>query len=394
MGTSVKPLLILVAAAAACSSSSSNHGASGPVTIAFITKLATNTAFDPARAGADDAAAVLSKKYNRNVTIEHLDPPGSAPSNDIELAMVNQSVTGGAGVDGGAPISKANGICISCVDAINIAPGIDGAVTAGIPVITYDADSPTSSRVAYVNQNDTAGGAKAFDLLSKLLLDTGNIAILAGKPQSSNIEARVQGFLGELQRQQSSLNVVTEFHCQEDPTQCACMVEVTMNGFDPNSCTGTVPPSTSTCADADFTTYLASCTQTIPVPAGWYFAGGWAFYKAPDTATSLLTSMPTWEASATASPQNMKSVAFNYTKYTTAALQANELNALVGQQSYQWGYQSVSAMGDLLLGGIMPASFIDTGVALICPNNVQQALDILNTKAWSTQLPACDILGP
>jgi ribose transport system substrate-binding protein len=400
MRRNVKQLwLVLAGAVVACSSSGSNHSGSGPVTIAFITKLASNTAFDPARAGADDAANYLSQQYNRKVTIEHLDPPGTIPSNDVETTMLDEIVTGGAGVDGGAPITKAAGACISCVDAINIDPAINSAAAAGVPVITYDADAPASNRVAYVNQDDKAGGATAFDLLSKLLNGTGNVAILAGKEASANIENRKQGFLDELQRVQNGISVVTQFHCQEDNMQCACMTEVAMNGKDPNSCDNmnSLPPETSTCADAAFQAYLATCMTPIPVPVGWYFAGGWAFYKTPPMAAAgdpqPVTSMPTWEAAASASPQIMKSVAFNYTSFTTKALSANLLNALVGQRSYQWGYKSVKAMGDLLLGGVTPQGFIDTGVDEICPNNVQMALDILSTKAWSTTLPACTILS-
>src|ERR1022692_3226605 len=53
---------------------------------------------------------------------------------------------------------KPSGILVSAADANLMAPDIDAAVDAGIPVITMDSDSPLSKRLTFIGTNNYAAG--------------------------------------------------------------------------------------------------------------------------------------------------------------------------------------------------------------------------------------------
>ena len=55
---------------------------------------------------------------------------------------------------------RVDGIAISCTNGDFLAPVIDKAIAAGIPVITWDADAPTSQRMAYYGVDDFKAGQR------------------------------------------------------------------------------------------------------------------------------------------------------------------------------------------------------------------------------------------
>src|SRR5262249_55177825 len=57
-----------------------------------------------------------------------------------------------------AVAKKPDGILISVADPNVIKDGIDGAIVAGIPVITMDSDAPTSKRLFFIGTNNYEAG--------------------------------------------------------------------------------------------------------------------------------------------------------------------------------------------------------------------------------------------
>lgn len=87
---------------------------------------------------------------------------------------------------------KPNGIVVVGFEE-TLAPIIDKAVAAGIPVVTVDADVPNSDRVAFVGTGNYNAGLTGGRYLAEQLGEKGKVAIMT-KPGQSNLEERVTGY--------------------------------------------------------------------------------------------------------------------------------------------------------------------------------------------------------
>ena len=88
---------------------------------------------------------------------------------------------------------KPSGILVSAADPTLMAPDIDAAVDAGIPVITVDSDSPLSKRLTFVGTNNYEAGLVGGRLVSKLLQGKGSVVMLT-MPGQTNLEERLHGY--------------------------------------------------------------------------------------------------------------------------------------------------------------------------------------------------------
>ena len=70
-----------------------------------------------------------------------------------------------------------DGIAISSVSTDALAPIIDKALAAGIPVVTYNTDNPGSKRLAFVGQDLVNSGRISGDLMAKALGEKGKVII-------------------------------------------------------------------------------------------------------------------------------------------------------------------------------------------------------------------------
>ena len=86
-----------------------------------------------------------------------------------------------------------DGIAVAPMDADSVIGVISQARKKGIPVITFDSDSPKADRIAFVGTNNLGGGqegGKAF----KSLLPKGKFAIITGGLAAANLNDRIKGF--------------------------------------------------------------------------------------------------------------------------------------------------------------------------------------------------------
>jgi ribose transport system substrate-binding protein len=91
--------------------------------------------------------------------------------------------------------SNVNGIGISVIQADAFAPVINSAIRKGIPVVTFDSDSPTSDRLAYIGTNNYNAGVVAGEQAIKLFPNGGNLVAFVGNMSAQNARDRYQGFL-------------------------------------------------------------------------------------------------------------------------------------------------------------------------------------------------------
>jgi ribose transport system substrate-binding protein len=87
---------------------------------------------------------------------------------------------------------KVDGI-IMCAVADSVAPAIDEAIAAGIPVVCADADAPSSKRYSFIGTGNYNAGYRGGEQLAKLLGGRGEVALMY-IPGWDNLIQRIQGY--------------------------------------------------------------------------------------------------------------------------------------------------------------------------------------------------------
>ena len=175
---------IVASALAACGKSSEDSSASdsGPgagnfpetpeYNFVFVNHVTTNPFFVPTQYGIEDASALLKTKFQWT---------GSETANVSE--MVNAMNTAIAG--------NADGIAVCLTDQKAFNGPTDKALEAGIPVVSYNADTP-NSRLAYIGQDLFLSGVEMGKRIVELV-PSGKVALFIATPGALNIQPRIDG---------------------------------------------------------------------------------------------------------------------------------------------------------------------------------------------------------
>jgi|SRR5271165_3451814 len=89
--------------------------------------------------------------------------------------------------------TKPAGILLSAADASLLKGDIDAAIAAGIPVVTVDADSPSSKRLFFVGTNNYEAGRMGGRRLTELLKGKGSVVFYT-MPGQANLDERLKGY--------------------------------------------------------------------------------------------------------------------------------------------------------------------------------------------------------
>lgn len=155
-------------------------------------------------AGMKDAAALLGVKVIYT----------GAPQADVnqEVTVLEQVIA-----------KKPAGIAITCANPDGLKIPINKAIAAGIPVVTFDADSPASARYCYLGTSNFNAGATAARYMGKLLGGKGEVAISTVAGQL-NHEERKDGFVHTLAKEYPKIKVVAIGNDNNDQTKAATLV--------------------------------------------------------------------------------------------------------------------------------------------------------------------------
>jgi ribose transport system substrate-binding protein len=304
------------------------------VRIAWVSKSLGNPVFDLGQRGAMQRAAELSEQGPVRVELVTVGP---ASADAIEQARIMDDLIA-RGVDG---------IAVSCNDPTACAAPIDRAIAAGIPVMTWDSDSPDSQRFTFLSIDNYAGGRTAADLLARSIGGRGKVAVITGVPGALNLQQRVDGFTDQLAADYPEIEVVRVFASNEDINLGVQGVEETM--------------------------------QAHPDLRGWFFAGMWPLFADRG-------SMPLWEAASRDGA--VKTVAFDSLPLELELLRDGYIEALIGQKYWRWGYDSVQMVYDYVVAGTRYPPFIDTGFDVVTRNNVDAMAAAWETGDFGKPLPA------
>jgi simple sugar transport system substrate-binding protein len=166
----------------ACGSSASSGGSGGSASIfgshpsykfVVVNHVTTNSFFVPTQYGIADACKLLGCSYEWT---------GSESENiDQMVNAINTAVSSGA-----------DGIAVSLISTTAFNTPVENALKAGIPVVAYNADSPSNKRLSYVGQNLKLAG----ELMGKRIVEdvgSGDVVIFTASAGSANLQPRLEG---------------------------------------------------------------------------------------------------------------------------------------------------------------------------------------------------------
>ncbi len=166
------------ASASGGSAASGIFGASKSYHFVMVNHVTTNVFFTPTQSGAADACKLLGCSYTWT---------GSATSSVSEMVnAINSAVS-----------AKADGIATSLIDPTAFNSPVASALSAGIPVIAYNADEPQTGRLAYIGQDLYLSGQEMGARIASLV-PSGDVALFIATPGAANIQPRINGALNTL----------------------------------------------------------------------------------------------------------------------------------------------------------------------------------------------------
>lgn len=181
-------LVMLIAAAGVWARGSAEDGAGGTkqatgseeLHFILVNNMATWSHFFPDYSAAQLACDEISAVTGDKVTFEVVGPA----ENDL-LKVVEAMES--------AIAKKPDGFMVVCWDANVMKAPIDKAMRAGIPVVTVDADAPTSSRICYIGTDWYTLGVELGEALMEEIGGKGKVAML-GIVGADNMETAFDGF--------------------------------------------------------------------------------------------------------------------------------------------------------------------------------------------------------
>ncbi|WP_303801161.1 substrate-binding domain-containing protein [Alicyclobacillus macrosporangiidus] len=123
---------------------------------------------------------------------------------------------------------KPAGILLTCINPDALKPSIDKAISEGIPVVTFDSDSPDSNRYSFLATSNYEAGVIAADTLAKLTGGTGDVAILV-TPGQLNLQQRAQGFTDTIKQKYPNMHIVAVENGKENQIQSASVTSAILS---------------------------------------------------------------------------------------------------------------------------------------------------------------------
>lgn len=283
--------------------------------VGVIAKSQSNPVFIAARTGAEDAARDLSKKYGIDIRANWQTPV----SEDAQKQAQYMEQLVSQGVDG---------IAISCSDGQVLQRPIDDAVAKGVVVVTFDSDSPNSKRMAYYGINDVDAGRAVMRELAKAMGEAGGkVAVLGGNQTAPNLQARIKGVREELEQLESKGFSLDRVYYHKETAN-------------------------------DAAAELQRVQTANPDIAGWAMVGGWPLFT-----QNALDGVY----------DKAKVVSVDTLPEQLEYVKKGQVQALVGQDCYGWGYESVRMIVEKLVDKKSPEKVINNfDLKIVTKENVAE----------------------
>lgn len=154
------------------------------------------------KAGAEEKVAELD-----GVNLTFRAPSGKVDPNE-QTRMTEDAIN-----------QKADAILIAPSDKTALAPVIDRAHDADIPVVIIDSPADTENYISFLATDNYAAGSLAADTLAKQIGNKGKVAIINAQPGSGTSIARETGFTDKIKESYSDIEVVSIQYSNGDKTK-------------------------------------------------------------------------------------------------------------------------------------------------------------------------------
>lgn len=233
-----------------------------------------------------------------------------------------------------------DGLVVSVNEEPEIRAVIRRAIEKGIPVVTFDGDSPESGRLFHIGIDNFKAGWEAGQAMLKIVRERGldneplSLVMMSGVPDALHHNQRLEGFTAALEGQ-LEVTVAEILHNQDIVDLAVIQVE----------------------------DYL----QNNPEVDLFFFAGGWPFYVPSDA-------MPYFKGWALAG-----GIAVGIDVFYDALLLQRDgiLQYLVGQDMAAMGALGVELLVNYLRTGVLPPEeFVEVGLTYASRDNLDELLRI------------------
>jgi ribose transport system substrate-binding protein len=213
-----------------------------------------------------------------------------------------------------------DGMAISPVDPANQTQMIDDAARR-ILVLTQDSDAPQSGRACYIGTDNRAAGRQAGELIKAALPQGGKIMVFVGKADAQNARERLEGLKEAIA--DAGIEII------DVRTDDADRVRAKSNAAD----------------------------TLVRYPDVSALVGLWA-YNGPAILSAVKDANKVGQ---------VKIIAFDEQDETLAGVREGSIEGTIVQQPYQFGYQSVKMMAQIIGGD---RSMIPAGKQIFVPTRV------------------------
>jgi len=219
------------------------------------------------------------------------------------------------------------GIAISPNDPRAVVRVIKRAIDQGVPVVTFDSDSPESMRMAYIGTDNEEAGRIAGETLAKYMDGKGEVAILTGGLGALNLNQRIKGFRSALAKYPD-------------------MKEVALEPDDDDSEKATTVAENLLMAHSNLGGFFG-----VSAPGG------------PGAARAVKAANKVGK---------VKIVGFDDTPECREFIKGGVIQATIAQRPFQMGYLAMRVLFDAHNGKPPEKKIIDTGVLVITKENLEE----------------------
>lgn len=222
---------------------------------------------------------------------------------------------------------KVDGIALCATDPTALAPYLNKAVDAGIPVINFESDMPGTKRYAFMGTDNYNAGVHLGHVVGRELDGNGKMIICTGLPTQRSLNERIRGIEECLEANYPGVQIVDLQTGQGDPALTLSVIEAQIQ------------------AHPDFDVFTSIDATGGPVAVSIWRSKGWT---SDDHMIITFDDMP----------ENLQ------------GLREGQAQAVITQRQWTWGPKIVDVLSDVIDGkGVV--NYDDTGTIEITADNVE-----------------------
>lgn len=265
LGSVIGAASVLTLGLTACTTAAdpAEPGASDSRTVAFVAAQMTATYFQVMQCGAEAAA----EKYDVQVDWQ----------GDANWDLATQTPLINAAVQ-----SKPGGLVLVPTDPVGLIETVDDIVTGGIPVITVDGSLDEPVEAQNIRTDNITAGSLAADALAKSIGEKGTVLVIASFPGVAANAERVDGFVERMKEAYPAVTVLPTEYSEADQATASQIAAAAITDPDLKGIYTTLAPASSGAAaaiqaagrtgDVKLVAYDADPSQVEDLKSGVYEA--------------------------------------------------------------------------------------------------------------------------